>query len=215
MQRTLADDRAGSTMSSSDLLAAIREFTTTILNPYDLEDLLHRLTEHASIVTGSRGAGVMLAGSDGLAFAATSDDQVIEIEVLQDRIASGACHRTYTSDELVIVDRLTAGTEWPDDVEGPEIITAMGAGYVLYATRLRAQHDLAGRLEAALGSRDVIGQAKGLAEEGAAPSPQERSVDAPEPTSARGPRSSFSSGTGSGLRPLVAVRPKMNMAAAR
>lgn len=203
MQRTLADDGAGSTMPSSDLLAAIREFTTTILNPYDLGDLLHRLTDHANIVTGSQGAGVMLAGSDGLGSAAASDDQVIEIELLQDRIQSGACHRAYTSDELVIVDDLTARKEWPDyvelalelgfrsvigvpmracgetigvlslyrrtpgpwseaDIECAEIVTAMGAGYVLHANRLRAQHHLAGRLEAALGSRDVIGQAKGL-----------------------------------------------------
>ncbi len=43
----------GFPMPSSELLVAIREFTTTILNPYDLEDLLDRLTDHAIIVTGS------------------------------------------------------------------------------------------------------------------------------------------------------------------
>jgi hypothetical protein len=34
--------------------------------------------------------------------------------------------------------------------------------HVLYADQLRAQHELAGQLQTALGSRDVIGQAKGI-----------------------------------------------------
>jgi GAF domain-containing protein len=190
-------------MPSSDLLAAIREFTTSILNPYDVDDLLHRLTDHADIVTGSQGTGVVLAGHRGLAFAAASDDQVVEIEVLQDRIASGACHEAFATDQLVIVDDLAGEDRWPEyceravelgfravvgvpmracgqtigvlniyrrdpgawneaDIEGAEILTAMGAGYVLHANHLRAQHDLTDQLETALGSRDVIGQAKGL-----------------------------------------------------
>lgn len=48
------------------------------------------------------------------------------------------------------------------DVEAAEIVTAMGAGYVLHANHLRAQHDLADQLETAIASRDLIGQAKGL-----------------------------------------------------
>lgn len=190
-------------MPSSDLLVAVREFTTTILNPYDLEDLLHRLTDHASIITGSQGAGVLLAGNDGLGFAAASDPRVVDMEMLQDRIETGACYEAFTTRELVIVEDLAATDRWPPyrqralelgfgavigvpmhacgetigvlniyrreagpwseaDVEAAEIVTAMGAGYVLHANQLRAQHDLAGQLEAAIASRDLIGQAKGL-----------------------------------------------------
>ena len=190
-------------MSSSDLLAAVREFTTTILNPYDLEDLLDRLTDHATIVTGSQGAGVMLAGQAGLGFAAASDPRVVEMESLQDRIHTGACHEAFTTRELVIVEDLTATDRWPAyrdralelgfravmglpmhacgetigvlniyrrdpgpwseaDVEAAEILTSMGAGYVLHANHLRAQHDMAAQLETAIASRDLIGQAKGL-----------------------------------------------------
>jgi GAF domain-containing protein len=190
-------------MPSSDLLAAVREFTTTILNPYDLDDLLDRLTDHAMIVTGSQGAGVMLAGQAGLGFAAASDSQVVEVEMLQDRVETGACHEAFTTRELVIVEDLATTDRWPVyrdralelgfgavmgvpmhacgetigvlnlyrrkpgpwsevDVEAAEILTSMGAGYVLHANQLRAQHDLAAQLEAAIASRDLIGQAKGL-----------------------------------------------------
>lgn len=43
-----------------------------------------------------------------------------------------------------------------------EIVTAMGASYILNANQLRAQHTLGEQLHAAIESRDVIGQAKGL-----------------------------------------------------
>ena len=56
-----------------------------------------------------------------------------------------------------------APSRWSDeDVDAAEIITSMGAGYVVSANRLRAQHDLSEQLHAAIRSRDVIGQAKGV-----------------------------------------------------
>jgi AmiR/NasT family two-component response regulator len=50
----------------------------------------------------------------------------------------------------------------PEDVEAAEILTAMGAAYVLHADQARAQHELTEQLQQALESRDVIGQAKGI-----------------------------------------------------
>lgn len=190
-------------MPSPHLLAAIREFTTTIVNPYDLQDLLHRLTDHATAITSAHGAGIMLAGNDGLGFAAASNDAVIGVEVTQDRIDDGPCHAAYETDQLSVVDDLQDEHRWPeyrrrarelgfrsvvgvpmrawgqtigvldiyrrtagpwsqDDIDAAEIMTAMGAGYVLHANQTRAQHDLADQLQTALESRDVIGQAKGL-----------------------------------------------------
>lgn len=190
-------------MPSPHLLAAIREFTTTIVNPYDLQDLLHRLTDHATAITSAHGAGIMLAGNDGLGFAAASDDAVIDVEVTQDRIDGGPCHEAYETDQLTVVDDLEAADRWPEyrrralelgfrsilgvpmrawgqtigvldiyrrtagpwsqsDLDAAEIMTAMGAGYILHANQTRAQHDLADQLQTALESRDVIGQAKGL-----------------------------------------------------
>lgn len=54
-------------------------------------------------------------------------------------------------------------TVWSErDVEAAEILAAMGAGYILNANQLRAQHALSEQLRFAIESRDVIGQAKGI-----------------------------------------------------
>jgi GAF domain-containing protein len=98
---------------SSALLAALREFSATILNPYDLHELLHRLLGHATTVTDSDGAGILLAGEGGLGFASASDDRVVQLEILQDRIETGACHEAFTTNQLVIVDDLAATDRWP------------------------------------------------------------------------------------------------------
>jgi GAF domain-containing protein len=100
-------------MPTEQLLEAIREFTTAILNPYDLQDLLHRLLDHTTIVTGAQGAGIMLEGRDGLGFAAASDDLVIDVEVTQDRVESGPCHEAFRTNEIVAVDDLSAEDRWP------------------------------------------------------------------------------------------------------
>ncbi len=53
--------------------------------------------------------------------------------------------------------------EWNEgQLDAIEIMTAMGAGYVLHATEMRAQHDLAEQLQQAIETRDLIGQAKGV-----------------------------------------------------
>jgi GAF domain-containing protein len=188
---------------SGQLLEAVREFTSAILNPYDLDELLHRLMGHVTSVTGAQGAGVMLVGSGGLGFASASDERVVQLEVLQDRIESGACHEAAERNELVVVADLADEDRWPayrdralelglravvgvplnaagqtigvlnvyradpgewspEDIDAVEIIAAMGAGYVLHATEVRAQHELAEQLQRALESRDTIGQAKGV-----------------------------------------------------
>jgi GAF domain-containing protein len=192
-------------MPSSRLLFAIREFTSSIVNPYDQQELLHRLTGHAAALTGSQGAGIMLAslGEDPLGFASASDDRVVGVETMQDRTRSGPCYDAYTTNTITVVEDLKEATRWPEyqqralelgfrsvlgvpmnawgqtigvvnvyrdgpgpwsdgDIETAEIVTAMGAGYVLHADQLQAQHELATQLQTALQSRDVIGQAKGI-----------------------------------------------------
>jgi GAF domain-containing protein len=96
------------------LMDAIREFTTTILNPYDLQELLHRLTGHATAVTCSDGAGILLAdGSGGLAFAAASQDRITQLETFQGRIETGPCHEAYSGNQLIVIDDLATTDRWP------------------------------------------------------------------------------------------------------
>jgi GAF domain-containing protein len=193
-------------MTSPRLVQAIQEFTTTILNPYDLQELLHRVTGHATALAHAQGAGIMLTDGTGkLEFAAASHQHVTELELLQGRIQVGACHEAFSTGQVVLVDDLRTGyahrwpeyTEqalnfgyhavvsipmiacgqtigvlniyrtsvglWgPDEVVAAKILTAMGAGYILHASELRAQHALTDQLNEALQNRDAIGQAKGI-----------------------------------------------------
>ena len=191
-------------MVRDDLVGVIREFTRSIVNPFDLDELLHRLMGHATQVVEAAGAGVMLAGESGqLDFVAASEQRVVEAEQHQANLEAGACFEAYTTNRVVTVGDLGTDRRWPDyaervsslglravlgvpmnafgqtigvinfyretpslwsdeDVDAAEIITSMGAGYVVSANRLRAQHDLSEQLHAAIRSRDVIGQAKGV-----------------------------------------------------
>ncbi len=191
-------------MGRDDLVGVIREFTGSIVNPFDLDELLHRLMGHATQVVEAAGAGVMLASEEGdLEFVAASEQRVVEAEQHQAKLKAGACFEAYTTNRIVTVDDLGTDQRWPDyaqrvtslglcsvlgvpmnafgqtigvinfyreapsrwsheDVDAAEIITSMGAGYVMSANRLRAQHTLSEQLHAAIGARDLIGQAKGV-----------------------------------------------------
>jgi GAF domain-containing protein len=191
-------------MIRDDLIQVIREFTGTIINPFDLDELLHRLTRHATEVVESAGAGIMLANAAGeLDFVAASEERIIEAEERQAHLESGACFEAYTTNAIVVVEDLGSEQRWPDyaqhvvglglrsvigvpmnafgqtigviniyreqpsswseeDIGAAEILTAMGAGYVLNSNQLLAQHTLAEQLRTAVESRDLIGQAKGI-----------------------------------------------------
>jgi GAF domain-containing protein len=96
------------------LIAAIREFTRTIVNPYDPDDLLGRVTTHATAVLDAAGAGIMLTGHDGdLGFAAACSEAVQEAERRQMELRSGACFEAYGSGEVVAIEDLHSSQRWP------------------------------------------------------------------------------------------------------
>jgi GAF domain-containing protein len=191
-------------MIREELVQVIREFTGTIINPFDLDELLHRLMRHATQLAEATGAGVMLASDgDELDFVAASEERIVEAEQAQARMRSGACFEAFSTNRIVVVEDLADDRRWPEyaqhvvelglrsvlgvpmnafgqtigvinlyrdepstwsdeDLGAAEIVTAMGAGYLLNANQLRAQHTLSEQLHTAVESRDVIGQAKGL-----------------------------------------------------
>jgi GAF domain-containing protein len=188
----------------TDLVAAVREFTGAILNPFDLDDLLHRLMGHTTEVMVAAGAGIMLAQDNGgLAFVAASEQRVVDVELHQAQVGQGACHEAFAINEIVRVDDIRDEDRWPDyvrlveklglravlgvplnafgqtigvinvyreqptvwseeDIGAAQILASMGAGYILNANQLKAQHTLSEQLHTAIGSRDLIGQAKGI-----------------------------------------------------
>lgn len=60
------------------------------------------------------------------------------------------------------VYREQAGKWRPDEVDACEILAALGAGYILNAAQMEAQHGLTEQLQVALESRAVIERAKGI-----------------------------------------------------
>jgi GAF domain-containing protein len=100
---------------NDQLLTAIREFTGTILNPFDLDELLHRLTRQATAVVDAVGAGIMLIDDRGeLGFVAASSQLVVEAERHQHQVRQGACHEAHATNRVVVVDDLTTDGRWPD-----------------------------------------------------------------------------------------------------
>jgi GAF domain-containing protein len=186
------------------LLQVLRDFTSDIVNPYDLDELLYRVTRDAVTVLEAAGAGIMLEADDGgLSFAAASHELVMEVEQVQAHIGDGACHEAFVQREVVVVEDLRQEERWPEyvrrvtdaglhavlgipmtafghtigvinvyragptrwsdeDVDAAEILAAVGAGYIVNASRMRAQHELQEQLHTAIESRDIIGQAKGV-----------------------------------------------------
>jgi GAF domain-containing protein len=191
-------------MTQEHLVGVIREFTGTIINPFDRDELMHRLMKHATSVVNASGAGVMLADESGeLGFVAASQERLVEVEQHQAHLERGACFEAYATNRIIQVEDLRTEERWPayarravdlgllsvlgvpmnalgqtigvinfyrgeastwseEDVNAAEIITAMGAGYILNADQMRAQHLLGDQLRTAIASRDVIGQAKGI-----------------------------------------------------
>lgn len=94
---------------------AVREFTRTVLNPFDLDALLQRVTEKATSALEATGTGIMLEGDDGeLGFAAASNDLVRDVELVQDRAGVGPCVEAFATNEIVVVEDLRTDGRWQD-----------------------------------------------------------------------------------------------------
>ena len=100
------------------LTQAVREFTRTLLSPYDRDDVLARLLSQTIEALDASGAGIMLADDSGkLGFAAASDDRVEPVELAQSDTDSGACSEAYRSNKAVVIADLTAENRWPGYTE--------------------------------------------------------------------------------------------------
>ncbi len=101
-------------MTSPELLDVIREFTSAMLDPYDLDDLLQHLTERSVDVLDAKGAGILLEDRDGnLQFATATNDAVREAERRQAEAKTGACYDAYASNQIIVVDHPDQADRWP------------------------------------------------------------------------------------------------------
>jgi GAF domain-containing protein len=103
-------------MAREDLLArSFVELADTLVDEFDVVDLLTTLTDRCVEVLGASAAGIMLASPEGeLAVAASSSEAMRVLEVFELQCEEGPCLDAFSTDEAVTVDDLTtADDRWP------------------------------------------------------------------------------------------------------
>ncbi|MFF0816344.1 GAF and ANTAR domain-containing protein [Rhodococcus sp. NPDC003318] len=104
-----------STDRESELLQALVELADTLVDDYDIADLLHMLVIRCVDLTGAVAAGLMLANQrGGLQVLASSTEQTRLLELFQLQVDEGPCLEAFGSGETVIVEDLsTEAQRWP------------------------------------------------------------------------------------------------------
>jgi GAF domain-containing protein len=97
----------------SALLRIFGEYARTIAGPYDMGDVLCRLTGQVTELTCADGAGVSIADDGRLRFVTASDESVATIEEQQARLPDGPCHEACRSRECVVSADLASDDRWP------------------------------------------------------------------------------------------------------
>jgi GAF domain-containing protein len=89
-------------------------FARTMARGYEITDVLHDLTSRVSALLGITGSAVCLLEHDQLAFVASDNAALAELEQLQEHVASGPCFDAVRSGEAVTIQdlELVTGT-WP------------------------------------------------------------------------------------------------------
>jgi GAF domain-containing protein len=97
------------------LLRAFADYARTLSAPYDIGDVLYRLTDHIVEVLDVAGAGVSLADADGgLRFVTATDEHIVHVEERQVTAGQGPCHDAFVSGDRVTSADLDAEERWPD-----------------------------------------------------------------------------------------------------
>ncbi|CAN5907388.1 GAF and ANTAR domain-containing protein [soil metagenome] len=93
----------------------LTRFAGTLVEGYDLADVLERVGADIRSVLDVAGAGVMLGDDDGnLRFTSTSDSVLEKLEALQIELDEGPCLRAYRSGEIVVATDLSTDERFPD-----------------------------------------------------------------------------------------------------
>ncbi|MFU8869613.1 MAG: hypothetical protein ACNA7R_17110, partial [Natronococcus sp.] len=91
------------------LLHVLREFTGAIVNPYDLTELLYRVTRDAVTVLDAVGAGIMLEDDDGELALGDGESHHIGAVVVEDGDETVAIEPR--GDRLDLIGRIPGRTE--------------------------------------------------------------------------------------------------------
>lgn len=95
--------------------ALLQRFAETLVNRYDLDDVLSDLAGELRKVLDVAGAGVMLAdGNNDLRFVSSSDDVLTRLEDLQIELDEGPCLRAYQTAQPIIATDLRDDERFPE-----------------------------------------------------------------------------------------------------
>src|SRR5512142_2836124 len=174
-------------VSMHDVRHALNELGKLRFGEMRVEEAMHHIVQTTHAIFSVDGAALMMADVDHhLLNAAVSDDRMRHLEELQIRHREGPCIAAFEDKELVCAEDLTQEERWPAFCEHaiargvravlaspiPYNQDAVGVVAVLSEERrpwsaeaelaLLAFTDLAAQLQAALNSRAIIEQAKGV-----------------------------------------------------
>lgn len=116
----------------------LERFAGTLVDRYELDDVLEQLGVDIAEVLDVAGAGVMLADDSGsLRFCSTNNDVLRKLEDLQIDLDEGPCLLAYRSGEIVLADDLRDDPRFPSF--GPRAIDAGMAAVYSFPMRLDQQ----------------------------------------------------------------------------
>lgn len=99
-------------------LRTLSEFARAMVNPYDVDRVLHDLAGRLTEILDLAGSGVTLAREARLEAVTGVPDRVLDLERTQLRNQSGPCVEAYRSGRVVAVPDLTAeAARWPEYAE--------------------------------------------------------------------------------------------------
>ncbi len=106
---------SASTAREALMVGAFVEMADTLVDDYDVADVLHRLVEHSVELLDAAAAGLLLADQRGsLQVLASSTEEVRLLELFQLQADEGPCMDAFRTGEPVLIDDLAAFVErWP------------------------------------------------------------------------------------------------------
>lgn len=135
----MSDSSSTGTAREQALVSAFVDMADTLVDDYDVVELLHRLADHCVTLVGADAAGLLLADQrGGLQVMATSDERARLLELFQLQADQGPCMDAYRTGQVIEVNDLSAARDrWPVFV--PEALAEGYRSIQAVPMRLRGQ----------------------------------------------------------------------------
>jgi GAF domain-containing protein len=139
----MSDEEMVSLTRERRLMQTLIRLADTMVDEYDVVDLLQGLAEDCTELLDSTASGILLADSDGhLEVVAASDESVDTVEVLQVAAGAGPCVESYRRGVVVSIHDLQGDEGWPGFAQ-----TALDQGYrSVHAVPLRLRQVTVGSM---------------------------------------------------------------------